>query len=300
MSHKITLLPALIVFCLPAISEAAETFEVWAPGVSRTSGWVDFNKNCTDSSNPMADMGMCWAATASNVITWWQTQNKSKLSSENMPTETYGISSNWDIFRTVYKDVGGVPSAAYEWFINGVSKDQYDQPIFPATMDFTLEYSKESATGYASTLWEGGFLKNLGVETTGFTVGPDSFDDIVNALKNGYALSVSTSPRDGSSAHAVTLWGITYSGTIDDPDNTYLWITDSDNVGGQDGLIQTSFKISSDGLSIEYGGLILSRVDGMRTIVIPEPSAFGLFAGIFALGLLSLRRRRRNCSHQMI
>lgn len=289
MTH-LPLLPTLIVCSFPVISHAVE---VWAPGVSKDSGWVDFNKTCTDSNNYMADMGMCWAATASNVLTWWQTQNADKLTTANMPTETYGISSNWDIFRIVYTNDGGNPSAAYDWYINGVGTNQYGDPVYSDGMDWSQEYNKETGTGYLTALWDGGFLKNVGVERTEFAVNSEgAFENVVNAISNGYALSVSTSPGDGSSAHAITLWGIEYTGTTDNPTNIIAYITDSDNLYSKDGLIATTLAIKGTTLSIDYGGLVWSRVDGLRTIVVPEPSAFGLIAGTLALALVSSSRRR--------
>ncbi|MBP3302188.1 MAG: IdeS/Mac family cysteine endopeptidase [Opitutales bacterium] len=288
----VPLIPTLILCSFPGISHAAA---VWAPGVSEQGGWVDFNKTCTDSSNYMADMGMCWAASASNVITWWQTQNADKLTSANKPTETYGIDTNWDIFRTVYNDVGGNPSTAYDWYINGVGTDQYGVPVYSTSMDWSQEYDKETGTGYPTTLWDGGFLKNVGVESTAFTINSsDSFKNIVNAISDGYALSVSTRPGDGSSAHAITLWGIEYTGTIDNPENIFAYITDSDNLYGKDKLVKTTLAVKGTSLSIEYGGLVWNRVDGLRTIVVPEPSAFGLIAGTLALALVA-SSRRRNC-----
>lgn len=287
---RLPLLHTLILCSFPVISHAAE---VWAPGVSEQGGWVDFNKTCTDSSNYMADMGMCWAASASNIITWWQTQNASKLTSANKPTETYGIDTNWDIFRTVYKDVGGNPSTAYDWYINGVGTDQYGVPVYGDAMDWSQEYNKETGTGYQATLWNGGFLKNVGIEKTGFAVNSaGAFKNVVNAISNGYALSVSTSPGDGSSAHAITLWGIEYTGTIDNPENVIAYITDSDNLNNTDELIATSLAVKGTSLSIEYGGLVWSRVDGLRTVVVPEPSAFGFIAGTLALALVASSRQR--------
>ena len=89
---RLPLLPTLIVCSFPVISHAAEapitpgTYQARAPGVSISGGWVDFDKTPGDADYIADDEGMCWAATASNVITWWQTQNAKKLMETTLPS----------------------------------------------------------------------------------------------------------------------------------------------------------------------------------------------------------------------
>lgn len=60
-----------LLFCSTLLSHAAE---VWAPGVSQSGGWVDYNKSVINNG-PMADTAMCWAASSSNIIKWWMNNN---------------------------------------------------------------------------------------------------------------------------------------------------------------------------------------------------------------------------------
>ena len=49
----------------------AETTTVWAKGVSAEGGWYDVNKQGPNDDND-GDKNMCYAASAANLITWWQ------------------------------------------------------------------------------------------------------------------------------------------------------------------------------------------------------------------------------------
>lgn len=302
---RLPLLPALAACCLPVISQAAQA---WAPGVSSSGGWVDHDKTCTDSANYMADMGMCWAASASNVITWWQKHNESKLSAANKAedafngyeTETYKMNSTWDVFRTVYKDEGGTPYNAYNWYINGLG----DSSI-PTDMDLSLELDKKAGTGvYPFSLWEGGFLKNV-YDTSASPIyvaglNNDAYrfsQEIVNALNSGYALSISSYDSENR-AHAYTLWGVEYTEVEGGAMLTKAWITNSDD--GKEELVERDVyckggtgenSISFADTSSSNLTLAWSRVDGMR-VVIPEPSSFGLLAGMLALAFVCARRKK--------
>lgn len=284
------LLPrSLLLLFLSSVSLHAA--EAWAPGVSLESGWIDFNKTCKDPNNYMADMGMCWAASASNVITWWQQQNPEAVKSVTLPS-----ANAWDVFRTVYKDVGGTPSEAYDWWINGLKTDSSGQ--YPNHMDLTQE-TKETASWYA-----GGFLKDIYAETAPSTTTylVSSYNDayafskqIVDALNGGYALSISV--FNSGLAHAYTLWGVEYEVTNGQYELTKAWITDSDD--GEVKLVEKLLQCVNKGESgyvafEEQFGATWQYVAGMSTSVIPEPSAFGLLAGMAAFALVGSRRRKRN------
>ena len=286
------LLPrSLLLLFLSSVSLHAA--EAWAPGVSRNDGWIDFNKTCKDSSNYMADMGMCWAASASNVITWWQGQNPDAMKSVTLPSADV-----WDVFRTVYKDVGGTPSAAYDWWINGRKTDEYGVPKDDGLMDFTQE-TKETAFWY-----DGGFLKGIYAETApnATTYLISSYNDayafskqIVDALNSGYALSISA--FNSGVAHAYTLWGVEYEVNNGQYELTKVWVTDSDD--GETKLVEKLLQCVNKGESgyvafEEQFGATWQYVAGMSTSVIPEPSAFGLLAGMAALALVGSRRRKRS------
>lgn len=81
----------------------APAAEVWAPGVSVNGGWYDYHKTGSNDGT-MADTAMCRAASASNVISWWQNHNKSSLSASVPQNEKV-----FDTFKGVYTNGGGMP-----------------------------------------------------------------------------------------------------------------------------------------------------------------------------------------------
>ena len=284
-------------FCGVLLTVSVQAAEVWAPGVSRDGGWYDYNK-AVINDGAMADTAMCWAASASNVISWWSDRNAASITSSQPAADP------WEVFRTVYYNVGGTPTQALNWWINGVGTDQYGVPDYPDTMDFSVE-GKDNAEWY-----NGGFLKgdyDTGKYTTGF---PSLLEEsspgqlyaftgsIVNALTSGYALSISV--RNSGLAHAYTLWGVEYHTT--DSGNyiiTKAWLTDSDD--GQDtaweptlvekAVMCTEKEIGSTVCFDEQFGASWRYVTGMRSEpLIPEPSTAVL--GALALAALAARRRR--------
>lgn len=77
---------------------AADTVTLWLPGVSETSGWTDYNKTKADTE----DDNLCWAASGSNVINWWQNQYTGLT---DLPPQGEEI---WETFkRSVAADIGG-------------------------------------------------------------------------------------------------------------------------------------------------------------------------------------------------
>lgn len=116
------------------------------------------------------------------------------------------------------------------------------------------------------------------------------------ALNDGYALSISAYD---SAAHAYTLWGVEYEITNDAQYKlTKAWGTDSDDGATklvEKALVSIDYKASAISFNDGEGGVNLTwqYLDAMRTIVVPEPSAFGLIAGTLALALVATSRRRK-------
>ena len=108
-------------------------------------------------------------------------------------------------------------------------------------------------------------------------------------------LNIYIPQASGSSLkHAVTLWGCDYdaAGLV-----SKVYLTDSD-----DGEIALkAFGLSEDAGGVyltDYTDAGLTRIQDLsmlsvsRFMPIPEPSAFGLLAGIFVLGVAGFRRRK--------
>ena len=295
---KLSLISILALsFMLPVAAAA----EAWAPGVSRHGGWVDYDKDAVNKPY-MDDEGMCWAAAASNVITWWQNHNAELLTSTTLPTH-----NAWDVYRLVYLNIGGVPANAFNWYINGISTDQYGVPQYGFGSVMDAEVYDNTKEEYNNIQWyfDGGFLSDIySTAENPITLAVGNSDSyamcrrIVDALESGYALVLS------ASAHALTLWGVEYEETDKGIVITKAWVTDSDDY--QNALIESSefsVKSSEDGNAVAmklptYGdgtSFVYSAVSGMRTApstpMIPEPTTATL--SLLALAGLAARRRRK-------
>lgn len=284
-------------FCvssMPAVEASGIT--VWAPGVSATGGWVDYDKSEADYGTVA---GMCWAASASNVISWWYEQNK--LTS---PTSYQGKDYNpWQVFQRVWLDDGGVPSDAFNWWLKGIGTDEsYNWN----RMD-RAEYDNTKSPNFPQAWFNGGFLSGVydAKEYPSYISGSDSGTvytktaAIVGALADGYALSLSVAD---SARHAYTLWGAMYEETEEGLLMKEAYLTDSDD--GTDQLITAQIdhsKLHNNELIFvnltKYGttekvyenySFTVSRADGLRSI--PEPTTATL--SLCALVGLSMRRRR--------
>ncbi len=96
----------------------------WAQGVGvnaetgEVEGWYDAEKNDREGD---ADDNMCYAASASNIIAWWQ-DNYSAMASPGAPKALNGAAGIWDSFVQSNQDVeaGGDPLSAINWWLTGV------------------------------------------------------------------------------------------------------------------------------------------------------------------------------------
>lgn len=284
--------------------------ELWAPGVSQTGGWVDYNKGPVNDGI-WADTGMCWAASASNVISWWNRLNADTLTTSSAHQDP------WTVFRAVYKNAGSTPTYAYEWWIDG-KYDAYGGLDFPEHYDETGFDSYQSGVfdkGKEPYSWPfGAFLNGNKYDSSSvqlystaehpILVGSNPNDTngraitlgILDALEAGYALSLSAYSEAGNfqMAHAITLWGAEYTGEGNDRTITKMWITDSDD--GASKLVEYSIASKEAGIAFSSGtmsGSLIRYAAGMWTDpdLVPEPATATL--SLLALAALAARRRRR-------
>lgn len=312
MKKKLFLLCAVSGFFPSLAFSASKT--LFAPGVSETSGWYDTNKAFNSE-----DSGLCWAATASNVIAWWlDTYRRGGGDLSGVPAQK--PADIFQAFKTNWANLGYDNAAGVNWY-------------------FTGKFSSGSAPEELEIKNSGGYLKHLdGVGGGNAAWGPlneivgdwgvwktkkaflnnmsgsyyeneplyslESFSKtIINQLSQGAAMLSVHQPNAlvSSTGHSITLWGCEYD------EETKLvskiFITDSDDrynglksfsivepTNGKSGVVMDNYWVDA----YRYGSITSSVM--MYSAYIPEPSAFALLAGAGTL-LVVISRRRRKTSH---
>ena len=237
---------------------------VFAEGVTLTSGWYDVNKK---GAGDNGDINMCWAATSSNMIQWFQ--DRYKAAGKTLPAgavdgpgvtsyTNYGpyelelmnvFHSEWDNSR------GGHMQEAIPWYfegkLNGGEFASAGSQAVPKTEGgywksiWDTEVYPNIYHGYENVIVpgvEGLDLKNLyitifnnyylwgnGTSYLGVERLEVFSDLIVESFRHGMAgLTVNVGANLNAVSHAVTLWGY----EIDNATGlvTRLWITDSDDL----------------------------------------------------------------------
>jgi len=287
------IVPAVALFAL-AVPAAHGMTTVWAEGVSESDGWVDYNK---DGNN---DSQLCWAASSADIIDWWQ--KKASVAGVSIPTGTPTGSNIFPAFKETFGNVALGTNVGWEWYFSGYSsasktysggaywKDYVDSLNIPAN---------GSLPGYI------GFGQAYDVNE-----GDSNYANLVSTLttklEEGAGISLVIVPSNESSGHAVTLWGM----EVDDGKLNKIYITDSDDGATKLAAYNVSFQTetveSGDGketpittwertkiyLTNYYGGSYYISSWSSLSIAVPEPSAFGLFAGLVAIALAVAPRRR--------
>lgn len=278
-----SLLFSLLSLTLAAsLSPAAQ--EVWVDGVSQSRGWIDYEKK--QSIEDDGDDNLCWAASASNIIDFWQ---RHYIVPEGTPTGA----AIWETFKDACstenggKDMGGNFLFAMQWWLGGdyggtttwnkspaekwrayyvyPNTDQEGnllapQPTFPIATDLKkfsgyywntvipTEYYDETE----DTLYTG--VKFLHLQDFLWLNDSESeislADQIVAQLQKGAPISLgigNNGTGNNKLAHAITLWGVEYSEETGDISS--LWITDSDDYNylfGGSAIRQISTTVTDD------------------------------------------------------
>lgn len=256
---------------------------VFAEGVTLTSGWYDVNK----LSKNGGDINMCWAASASNIIEWWQ--DRYVAAGNTLPagavtgpsTKSYdGIGAYnlalMELYRDLWKDndkKGAYTDQAVIWYFEGSNVQKYASEGSCA--------QPNAAGGYYSSVWNEILPKVYHEYKSDFY--PNEFYDLISKEYNSYSnwgngsgvsgtdqlkkfsdlvvefidrgvvsLAI-TLNKSGGLLHATTLWGY----EIDNATGmlTKIWITDSDDMhqsGNGDPTVQMlrEYSVSHDSSSL--------------------------------------------------
>ncbi|MEE1264780.1 MAG: PEP-CTERM sorting domain-containing protein [Akkermansia sp.] len=289
---------------------------LWVPGVNVKSGWIDYEKN---EQKGDGDDYLCWAASAANIIDYWQRQY-------TVPAGTPTGAAVWDTFKAACRidDAGFVPCAIQWWLggdyqgITGLDDDDnndravyaiYSDEEFPQPIAITTDI--DTFGGYYWDLIStvnsdklesmGNFLLYDGPELTGAFV---TLEQIQAGLAAGAPLSLGIGDTNEELFHSITLWGIEY----DEKGLQSIWITDSDDYKTQLLEVDVMYK-EEDPLTLyldlysddpKYGDVYIYSSSYVNvaesntwnlTPVIPEPATTTL--SLLALSALAARRRRK-------
>lgn len=235
----------LFSLALGTLSLSVSATEFWAPGVKKDDPTTYYDVNKVFSENEETSKGdsvMCWAAASSNIMAWWQQQNKENL--KNVQNVPEGAEEIWATYQQAFYNAGYDGNGGIGWFMMG---DEYlkelDPDYIPRDMNYDLPggYYKDLLSAPESLLTSGymAVYDNEAPIVRDYITLESFSTQIVDAIKSGCALCLGLTGIEYVGGHAITLWGVDYnedSGLIEK-----MFITDSDDNfmtnGEADGLL---------------------------------------------------------------
>ena len=221
---------------------------VFAEGVTINSGWYDVNK--LKIGGP--DINMCWAASASNIIQWWQ--DRYMAAGNSLPANavsgpgtkvyenghTYNLAL-MELYRDLWNDIyaGGYPDHGVIWYFEGrniyssMTPGYCPQPnasggYYSNVWNQILPYMYHEYANGISGEFGGYYLWGGGSGLSGNASLKKFSDYVVEFIDRGVVSLVISLGSNGGLLHATTLWGY----EIDNATGliTKMWITDSDDI----------------------------------------------------------------------
>lgn len=208
---------------LAALTPCAFAKEYWVDGVGISKGWVDINKARNDTygeyngwfnNGPDGDGFLCWAASASDILTWWHNQNPG--AAQLNPDAPHAQGEIWQLFKDNFNNDSGTAAAGVDWYMKGVMPSEQPKP-------------RDNAE-------PGGYYKDLGVDVEWLPYDIKDFDpaykfsedygmtwwlpdpsdrevdvhkeiasEMSRLIDQGYIISLGIGDEDNTK-HAVTLW----------------------------------------------------------------------------------------------
>lgn len=204
-----------VLFLLLPLLNIAEGATYWVKGVSPQRGWQDANKTLEN------DLSMCWAATAANMLAWWQERNPEAAAASAAPR---GIGPIREALCTGFEDGGGETYNTLVWWFKGGS--------LPAAMHRTA--TGMQLGGYHAADLEGKDFPAAAIVQEEPKSGLSA--RLKELLTQGYAVGIGIRRIDKGLHllphwHMLSLWGIEYDEERQCVTRVYL--TDSDDVAGE-------------------------------------------------------------------
>ena len=199
-----------------------ETF--WASGMQFcsegeiVSGYYDVNKTGA------ADSNLCWAAAASNVLTWWQKQGNTTASVPGVPSE---LGSIYESFTTSWKNTSGADVYGFIWWLSGDSTTggyrAYESSSYKGEENMGAWYDQ-----YYTAQTVSSHTAQVSLRTAGATSPAEQWQQIYNdgGMITLGVFGVMTDEGALTRGHSLTLWGfsVNTAGTV-----TEIHVTDSDD-----------------------------------------------------------------------
>lgn len=306
-----------------AVSASAAEITLFATGVNPDDPNTYYN-------NRQGSTPTCWAASGSNVIAHWQDHNAPNAS--EIAVSPWGVEAPqgeqvyWT-YRSFYSTYqGGWATTLFRYWLGyhhagglrGYNPVTNSEGVYLLDTDigkggFYQDYyeSKEDVMAFA---WKWS-------DTTDMTLGTRYTTDLSKAIYQTLLAGNAVVLDIKNHLHAITLWGATF----DTETNliTTAWVTDSSSsTFTKDGMNKVLVRLNASGdklvmdgdyyydieadagwvnrITIDEAHFLgidsASTLDFIRSgIAIPEPSSFGLLAGVVALGVGACARRRRRC-----
>jgi hypothetical protein len=307
---KTSFLSLLMAMCL--FTPCAYSEQAWVNNVSEDHGWLDYEKNPEKEDR---DNNLCWAASASCIIDYWQGLY---VTSSSIPSG----SAIWERFKEVSADRGGNQIYAIQWWLGGdyegkTLKDNdttndraayrsYDTQIpIQTNLDSFSGYYWDSIPdtypGSINTSPQAAHLDDFFWFGIGFKA--DFATALIERI-NSAPIGLAILDTSNKLVHAITLWGVEYENdTI-----SKVWITDSDDYKHTLRSLETGTVTTTDGTFIKlenysdnsfYGDVYIAQAYGVYPeesdtwglLRIPEPATTTLT--LLSLFVLTNRRRRK-------
>lgn len=219
-SMKRSALCLAILCALSHPSARAETKELWAYGVSKDSGWYDTTKTWKGDTN------LCWAATAANMLSWWQHWDAS--TPDNGTTPPQGALNIYNQLKSDYgfdlADGGSIIGVDW-WFNGGASAKTWSAQYLQNGVKVFANGGGGYYTGLNMSLGENG--KDY-FYASNYLPYSNANTNLLNSMTSRRAIGLAIS-TGGNVGHSITMWGLEYD--TDSNAVTKLYVTDSDDRG---------------------------------------------------------------------